>query len=132
MVLFKRNNAKQEEGNIAGYPIVNEYKYLGTWINRTIGLESHVEKSCRKITYVTRKLTPCRMVMDTRFNVSLFRMLILPNIRMLGEVYRISEDSHKRKVISKLNRHFRSFCMLPWTCPDELVHLLIGDFGAHL
>jgi hypothetical protein len=72
------------------------------------------------------------MIMDTRFNVGLFRMLVLPNVRMLGEIYRIATATKQEKIVRRVNRHFRTFCLLPWTCPNELVELLIGRVDDHL
>jgi hypothetical protein len=73
---------------------VTEYKYLGTWLDSTISPDSHLEKA----NYQTKKLTLFRMRMDLRFNTSLFRQLIMPSMKMVAVIYRISTAKDRNKV----------------------------------
>ncbi len=107
--------------------MVDEYKYLGTWVSRVLGPAPHLEKASLKVAYITKKLAPCRYILDTRFNTDLFKMLVVPNVRMLGTVYRLADDNGKEKVENWVKRCYRTFCVLPWTSPNELVALLLGD-----
>ncbi len=46
---------------------------------------------------------------------------------MLGTIHRISTPADKRIIEVDLRKRLRMFCVLPWTCPNELTALLIGD-----
>jgi starvation-inducible outer membrane lipoprotein len=67
-------------------------------LDSTISPDSHLEKAGRKANYQTRKLTPFRVRMDLRFNTSLFRQLIMSNMRIVGVIYRISTAKDRTKV----------------------------------
>lgn len=122
MVIYKQaGGGRRQEGEVFGYPLVNDYKYLGTWMNQTLSPASHLEKAARKVSYVTGKLAPLRRQLNMKFNVRLFKTLIMPSIRMVGVLYKTATESWKGKIVRTVNRMFRTFCMLPWTCPNELV-----------
>jgi hypothetical protein len=76
---------------------------------------------------VTRKLAPLRLLLDLRLNVNLFRTIILPGMRMLGSIHRLGKPKIKDKIEKDVRRRLRMFAMLPWTSPNELVGMLIGD-----
>jgi len=48
--------------------------------------------------YVTRKMAPLRLKLDWKFNTNIFKTMLLPNIRLLGTIYKISNDNEKRKI----------------------------------
>lgn len=121
MVIYKQAGGRRQEGELFGYPLVNEYKYLGTWMNQTLSPASHLEKASRKVGFITGRLAPIRRQLNLKFNIRLFKSLIMPSVRMVGVLFKISTESWKGKIVRKLNRMFRTFCMLPWTCPNELV-----------
>jgi len=59
---------------------------------------SHLAKEGRKMEYVTRKMAPLRLKLDWKFNTNIFKTMLLPNIRLLGTIYKISNDNEKRKI----------------------------------
>ena len=73
------------------------------------------------------------MELDLRFNTSLFKSLVLPNIRMIGVVYtQLTKNGDKEKVERQFRKSYRSFCCLPWTSPNELVEKMIGQVATVL
>jgi hypothetical protein len=74
-----------------------------------------------------RRLTICRHELDLQFNSNMFKLLLLPNIRMLGTIYRVCDTREKERVDIGVRKKFRMFCLLPWTAPNELVANLIGE-----
>jgi hypothetical protein len=119
-------------GDLLGIPYVNDYRYLGTWVNGSLAVEPHLEKAKRKSDYQTRKLTPMRLELDLRFNARMFQTTIMPNMRMIGVIYTEANKGDKEKVEKQFRKCFRSFCCLPWTSPNELIAKLIGDVAVVL
>lgn len=119
--------ANQIDGDIDGIPIVTSYKYLGTVLNSQLTPTNHLQETGRKADFQTHKLSPLRRHLDLRFNVSLFKMLIMPGIRLLGCVYKDTSITEQKKIEINMRRRVRSFCLLPWTSPNELTEVLVGD-----
>jgi hypothetical protein len=59
-------------------------------------------------------------------------MLVMPGIRMLGTMYKLAEAKDKELIEKNIRKNFRTFCTLPWTSPNELVDLLLGDIKVNL
>jgi hypothetical protein len=51
---------------------------------------------------------------------------------MLGTIHRLSGSADKLRIEVDIRKRLRMFCVLPWTCPNELTALLIGDSSAIL
>jgi hypothetical protein len=115
------------EGHIGGIPFVEEYGYLGTLLGRTLSASPHLAKAGRRATYVSRRLWLCRSELDLRFSANLFQML-LPAVRMLGTLHQ-QLPGEQGRIEVEVRRQFRTFCLLPWTCPNELVAIFLGDTG---
>lgn len=110
---------------------MREYRYLGTFLCCKLSGASHLAKAGGRAAYISRRLWICRSELDLRFSTNLFQMLVIPAIRMVATVYQqLPEEQNKIEV--EVRRQFRSFCLLPWTCPNELVAMLMGDAGQLL
>jgi hypothetical protein len=64
------------------YPVVSKYRYLGTMMDSSLRLEAHMEEIDRKISWLTARLTPARLIKDLRFNLNLYKVLIEPLIAL--------------------------------------------------
>ena len=84
-----------ESRELLGVPIMKEYKYLGTWIDRSLSSKAHLEKANLKYQYVAKKLGIFRYKLDLKLNTHLFKLLILPSVRMLGCAYKFSSAKDK-------------------------------------
>lgn len=110
---------------------MEEYRYLGTFLGRTLSAAPHLAKAGFRATYIGRRLWICRSELDLRFATNLFRLLLMPAIRMLASVHQ--QLPLDREAVEKdVRRQFRTFCLLPWTSPNELVELLLGNVGVLL
>jgi hypothetical protein len=59
---FSRNvKAFMRRKNMEGFPIQEEYKYLGSIISRNLKIEPHLKYIEKKINFITFKLCPIRM-----------------------------------------------------------------------
>lgn len=124
-ILLLKNSPQAE--NLEEFPYVSEYKYLGTYLTGDLSPDCHLRNIGRKADYQARQLAPLRHCLDMRFNVNLFKMLILPSVRLLGNVHRHANIKEKEKVEIHVRKRLRAFCLLPWTCPNEFVEMLIGS-----
>ena len=71
-------------------------------------------------------------MMDTKFNTDLFKLLVLPGMRMIGAVYKLADEGEKQKIEGCIRRNYRTFCTFPWTTPNDLVDLLLGNVAESL
>jgi hypothetical protein len=69
------------------YPVVGKYRYLGTMMDSSLRLEAHMEEIDRKISWLTARLTPARLIKDLRFNLNLYKVLIEPLIALAIPFY---------------------------------------------
>lgn len=120
-------NRPYEDGDLNGFPYVPEYKYLGTCLTSNLEPDCHLKTIGRKSDFQTRKLAPLRHRLDMRFNVNLFKMLVMPGVRLLGSIHRHTSTTGKNKIEVHVRKRLRSFCLLPWSCPNEFVEVLIGN-----
>jgi hypothetical protein len=77
---MKRVLANQKQ--YQDYPVVSKYRYLGTMMDSSLRLEAHMEEIDRKISWLTARLTPARLIKDLRFNLNLYKVLIEPLIAL--------------------------------------------------
>ena len=40
---------EKDIGEIMGYPVIDKYKYLGVWINKSLGMQSQYDHLVKKI-----------------------------------------------------------------------------------
>ena len=123
VMVLKQNTPS---GTLESIPYVGSYRYLGTHLTGNLEPDCHLESISRKANYQTRRLAPLRHCLDIKFNVNLFKMLVLPSVRLLGCVYKHTGKKGKKKIETHVRRRLRGFCVLPWTCPNELINCLIG------
>ena len=71
-----------QENNILGYPIVSSYKYLGMTVAKDLRLRQHVEVIQHKINFIKHRLSPIRFRKNTKMNLNLFKIFVLPLYRL--------------------------------------------------
>ena len=91
-------NHKYQPGDIDSFPYVSEYKYLGTSMTEDLEPESHLRTIGRKSDFQARRLAPLHHCLDLKFNVNLFKLLIMPGICILGSVHRHTSNKGKGKI----------------------------------
>ena len=91
-VMFVKSKDAPITDNILGYPITNHYKYLGATVTNNLSMESHLKNTRNKATYVTHRLTPIRLKGNTKLNLNLYKIFILPLYRLAFNNYGIGSE----------------------------------------
>lgn len=81
--------------DIIGYPLVEEYKHLGGYLNSNFNSERHLKTIASKIIYITNRLTPLRLKKNVKLNVNLYRILIIPLYRLGFAIFSTCTDREK-------------------------------------
>lgn len=84
MPVYKRFTIPKKMDPILGIPVTTKYKYLGTWLYNNLDPRRHFSEINTSICFVSAKLTAVRMKGDLKTNINLFKVLILPKIRMVS------------------------------------------------
>jgi len=70
-----------------GYPIVNQYQYLGTIINSSLDPRKHMSQLANKFNFIKTKLTAIRRLGDLTTNRNIFNLIIMPSCRMVASYF---------------------------------------------
>lgn len=106
--------------------IVDNYKYLGMWINEKNSNKhhlEHLEKIGRKSSFMTTKILKEFGQINGRFLCETFEMLSLSKMKYSGE---LCFYDNLRNLNQIQNQFFKRFCHLKVTTPN---YCLIGEFG---
>eukprot|EP00919_Chromeraceae_sp_WS-2016_P072155 GHVR01170696.1.p1 GENE.GHVR01170696.1~~GHVR01170696.1.p1 ORF type:complete len:134 (+),score=4.98 GHVR01170696.1:144-545(+) len=89
MVMYKNKPRKPPTELLQNFPYVNSYKYLGTLINNSMRIESHLADIQTRASHIERTLLPFRINSSPRFNLNFFKILIGPHFRLMGSSHLI-------------------------------------------
>jgi hypothetical protein len=65
-----------------GYPQVQQYKYLGMWVDSNLDLTHHLKSINTKFGYINNRLYPIRAKKSLKLNRNLFLTFITPLYRL--------------------------------------------------
>lgn len=82
--------------SLHGYPLVEEYRYLGSIIHKDMQLRHQLSHIERKVNFVMSKLKPIRLLGNFRLNVNLYRVFCLPLFRLLMLQYVNANITNKK------------------------------------
>lgn len=78
ILVFKGDKSSFKLNQMEGFPIVPDYKYLGTTLNEEFNLFSHIKQINSKINFINTSLTPIKLRHYNKYNINLFKTFILP------------------------------------------------------
>lgn len=90
-------------------------------IDTSLSLDSHLNYIGKKIGFITHKLTPLRFLKDTKLNINLFKILIMPQFRMSFGIIDYLSNGKTKDFMKLIKCKFKFFCLLPRTTPDALI-----------
>jgi len=112
---------------LMNYPIVSQYKYLGSWLNQKLTVNSQLEHIIKKTNYIRHRLTPTLYNSSLDFRKNLWQVFILPLYEFTLPIYYHEETkSGKTRVELSLRKSFKSFTGLKKTVNTELVENLMA------
>ena len=84
----------------------------------------------KKIQYITHKLLCIRKLQNLNTNIDLFKTFCMLYIRMGAVSISKLSNSDRQEYIRFTKVKLKTFCMIPPTCPNALIKLIIRDIGA--
>ena len=109
------------------YPIVNQYKYLGTWLNQKLTVCTQLEHITKKADFIRHRLSPTPYNASLDFRRNLWQVFVLPLYEFISPVYHYEEaQSAREKVQLSLRRSFKDFTGLRKTVKTELINDLMA------
>jgi hypothetical protein len=107
------------------YPVVSKYRYLGTMMDSSFRLDAHIEEIDRKMSWLTARLTPARLIKNIRFNLNLYKVLIEPLIALGIPFYFRIPKTDRGKYENYCRKLVKRFCLLPRSTPHAALDLLV-------
>lgn len=81
--MVKRNN----DEDIGGYPVTDEYKYLGLTLKSTLSIKAHIDNLEAKVYKIMFALKNIRGIANAKFNNNLFKILVVPSYTLMKGVF---------------------------------------------
>lgn len=110
-----------------GYPVVSRYRYLGFHVTPQLLMSDHIKAISGKVVYLRGQLAPVLRKGQVRFNVSLFRTLMMPLYRLSFPLYDLSSQGEKDHLRVAIRKQTRAFLGLPPNSPNRIVRGLEDD-----
>lgn len=118
---------QEERGDIDGIPVVEQYKYLGCVLERDLSMRKYLQFVEEKVARVSKKLWKVRKLRKLRVNINLFKMLVMPRVRMAAINLKACYATQKKEFIQMVKREFKRWCWLPKNTENKAVRILLGD-----
>ena len=112
---------------IMGYPIVSEYKYLGTWLNQKLTLETQINHIVRKMNFTRDRLSPILYNASLALRKNLWQVFITPMFEFTLPLYSYEKaELEKVRLETLLRRSFKNFTGLRKNVSSELIQDFMG------
>ena len=129
MPIYLRFMKLQRPKQYDGIPYTDKYKYLGTWLFNNLDPRRHFSEIQNHVNHIIIKLASIRIKGDLKTCLNLFKVLILPRMRMVCCYFDLVTDKQRQDIISFIRKTFKRFCCLPRTCSNEVVDAMLGDLS---
>ena len=140
IIFYKKRMLKENENNekeIAGFPIVREYKYLGVWIDEKLNfnklieeIESKLKKSIKMVNIMKWKKSS---VWKTTYA---WMTYALPHLRYGSLIYHDIRNDHEKKrnnifkrMETLLRRTVKDMYNFPKNTSNELIKKIMGNWN---
>ena len=110
-----------------GFPIVESYKYLGTWLNKKLTLADQIKQILNKTYFIRNRLSPALYNASLDFRKNLWQIFVLPMYEFALPIYSAECTTSWREKLNKLLRaSFRSYVGLKKTVKLDMLTKLMG------
>ena len=90
--------------------ILEKYKYLGSWLYNNLDPRRHFAEISKYMSFVIARLTGVRKRGDLRTNINLFKVLLMPRIRMVFCFYDLLAQNQQENIQLHIRKWFKLFC----------------------
>ena len=109
------------------YPIVNQYKYLGTWFNQKLTLDTQIQHILEKTYFIRSRLSPTLYTASLDFRKNLWQIFVIPMYEFMLPLCYHEESSTKKELVQRmLRKSFKSYTSIKKTVRTDLIHDLMG------
>ena len=113
--------------DLMGYPIVNQYKYLGTWLDQKLTMDTQLQHINKKAYFIRHRLSPTLYNSSLDFRRNLWQVFVLPLFEFILPPYSYEEaESAKKKVELSLRKTFKCFTGLKKMVRTDLTNDLMA------
>lgn len=117
----------KNNGNFKGYPIVEEYKYLGTILDEKLTLKKQLDHIEKKVCYLTKSLRPMLNSSSLEMAKNMWQIFILPLFEFcLPLLANENSNSNIERVKLNTRKTFRKFTFLSSRLPERVINNLMG------
>ena len=111
-----------------GFPVQNNYKYLGLQLNNLFDINFHFTQIQRKINYIRIQLLPITLRGNFKLNNNLFKTFIMPQFRLAMAIAQMNTTQELMTFEKHLRLAYKRMMHLPQSTPTELIERLTGKF----
>lgn len=116
-----------KDKGLGNYKYVENYRYLGTIINSSVNANTHIDLIKPRLDAICRCLRIFRSKGNLKFNTNLFYLYILPQFRLLSQLYVLVRSHEKKKICILFKNYWKVMCCLPRSTPNEILKNFIGN-----
>src|SRR5688572_20539823 len=110
-----------------GYPIVNQYKYLGTWLNEKLTLNTQIKHIRKKTNFIRSRLSPALYNASLDFRRNMWQIFVLPSYEFIIPLfYYETSKTNQQKLLTMLRSSFKSFTGIQKTASTNLINDLMA------
>ena len=123
----KKNTVLKVGESFQDYPIVEHYKYLGTWLDQKFTVNTPLRHINQKTAFILKRLKPILYHASLDFRRNLWQTFILPLYEFMLPIYHYEQAKTAReKVELSLRMWFKRFTSLGRTVSSKLINELVG------
>ena len=111
--------------NYKGFPIVDEYSYLGVKINRILNLQETFKAVKTTINFTSLRLSALLSSVSVDFRLNSWNLFIRPLLEMISIPFIVSfKKTDQTKVRDFIKKTFKKFLNVGVSCEDKYLDLL--------
>ena len=110
-----------------GFPIVDKYKYLGTWLNQKLTMDTQISHIQKKTYFIRSKLSPALYNASLGLRKNLWQIFVVPMYEFLLPLFFHEQvEIRKQKIDQMMRMSFKAYTGLKKTINNSIVEDLMG------
>jgi len=110
-----------------GYPVVSQYKYLGTWLNEKLTLGTQIAHIAKKSNFIRSRLSPSLYSASLDFRRNMWQIFVLPSYEFIIPLYYYeTAKTSRQKLEVMLRNSFKSYTGIKRATSTSLINDLMA------
>ena len=127
---FRHRRKRKTEINVdtyKDYPVIDKYKYLGTWFSNKLELVPQTQFIEKKVYFMRQKLSPCLHNASLEFRKNLWQVFVVPLFEFTLPIYFAEKAVTNREGLElTLRKSFKIFTGLAKGVKTKVIDELMG------